>query len=91
VLPEKAPQRRFYPDTRFLTEITDARGADVTVCSWLKRIACAEVTCESRMESGRPVELYRVRKVCHDVTVPALELVRHEAGTPPVRRFQIKP
>jgi hypothetical protein len=91
VLPEKTASRALYPDTRFLTEIADARGADVTVCSWLKRIACAEVTCESKVESGRPVELYRVRKTCDAVVVPALDLIQHEAGTPPVRRFQLKP
>ena len=91
VLPDKAPERARYPDARLLTEIVDARGADVTVCSWLKRIACAEVLCESRIEAGRPVELYHVRKICSAVSVPALELVSYEAGTPPVRRFRLVP
>jgi hypothetical protein len=91
VLPEKTGDRTRFSDTRLLTTITDASGADVTVCSWLKQIRCAEVMCESRMESNRPLELYRVRKVCNEIAVPTLELLRHEAGTPPVRRFQLKP
>lgn len=91
VLPEKTPDRARYPDIRLLTAIAGSDGAEVTVCSWLKRIRCAETVCEARMESNRPVELYRVRKVCDDVAVPALEAVRYEAGTPPVRRFVLKP
>ena len=91
VLPDQAPDRALYPDTRLLTEIMDVRGADVTVCSWLTRIACAEVQCELRMESGRPVELYRVSKICNAVSVPTLELLSYEAGTPPVRRFRLAP
>ena len=91
VLPDKAPDRARYPDVRILTEIVDARGADVTVCSWLGRITCAEVQCESRVEAGRPVELYRVSKTCNAVSVPTLELVHYEAGTPPVRRFRLAP
>lgn len=90
VLPENAASRARYPDTLFLTGIVDAGGAEVRVCSWLKRIACAEVTCESRTEGSRPVELYRIRKTCDDVAVPALELVRIEAGTPPIRRFRLR-
>jgi hypothetical protein len=91
VLPDKSPDRALYPDARLLTEIVDARGADVTVCSWLARIACAEVQCEARLESGRPVERYRVRKICDAVAVPPLELIHYEAGTPPVRRFRLAP
>jgi SAM-dependent methyltransferase len=91
VLPETAPDRTRYPDIRLLTAIAGSGGSEVTVCSWLKRIRCAETVCESRMESNRPVELYRVRKVCEDVAVPALEVTQYEAGTPPVRRFQLKP
>jgi hypothetical protein len=91
VLPDKAPDRARYPDVRLLTEIVDARGADVTACSWLGRIGCVEVQCESRVEAGRPVELYRVSKICNAVSVPALELIHYEAGTPPVRRFRLAP
>ena len=89
VLPEDGTSRSRYPDTLFLTEIADAAGTDVRVCSWLKRTTCVEVACESRTEGGRPIELYRIRKTCNQVAVPALELVRYEAGTPPVRRFKL--
>lgn len=90
VLPENAANRAFYPDTLFLTEIANADGSDIRVCSWLKSITCAEVTCESRTESKRPIELYRIHKVCNNVTVPALVALRFESGTPPQRRFQLK-
>jgi hypothetical protein len=89
VLPENAPNRAAYPDTLFLTEITNADGSDVGVCSWLKSIACVEVTCESRTESKRPIEIYRIHKVCSNVTVPALELLNYQAGTPPHRRYRL--
>lgn len=90
VLPENAANRASYPDTLFLTEIANADGSDGRVCSWLKSITCVEVTCESRTESKRPVELYRIHKVCSNVAVPALVALRFEAGTPPQRRFQLK-
>jgi hypothetical protein len=90
VLPEYASNRTDYPDTLFLTEIANAGGSDVSVCSWLKSIACVEVTCESRMEAKRPIEIYRIQKVCNNVAVPALALLRFEAGTPPIRRFQLR-
>jgi hypothetical protein len=90
VLPENGTNRTFYPDTLFLTEIANADGSDVRVCSWLKSITCVEVTCESRTESKRPIEIYRIHKVCNSVTVPALVLLRYEAGTPPQRRFQLR-
>jgi hypothetical protein len=59
------------------------------VCAWLKRIACVEVTCQSRQWKP-PIEAFRVRKVCDDVAVPALTTVHYQAGTPPERRFQLK-
>jgi len=90
VLPEYASNRTDYPDTLFLTEIANAGGSDVSVCTWLKSIACVEVTCESRMEAKRPIEIYRIQKVCNNVAVPALALLRFEAGTPPIRRFQLR-
>lgn len=90
VLPENAANRDSYPQTLFLTEIVNADGSDGRVCSWLKSISCVEVTCESRLESQRPIELYRIHKVCGDVTVPALVTLHFEAGTPPRRRFQLK-
>lgn len=89
VLPEQAAGPSAYPDSLFLTEIQNAAGANVRVCSWLKRISCVEVTCEPDAKSTRPVELYRMRKVCGNVAVPPLELVHYSAGTPPLRRFQL--
>jgi len=89
VLPENGTNRALYPDTLFLTELANADGADVSVCSWLKGIACAEVTCESRTEAKRPIEIIRVRKICNSVSVPALVSLQYQAGTPPRRRFQL--
>ena len=78
----------FYEKSPFLTEIAKADGSEVRVCSWLKRITCVEVSCELRMQWKPPIEVYRVRKVCNDVAVPALVMKHYEAGTPPERRFQ---
>jgi hypothetical protein len=89
VLPENAANRDAYPETLFLTELANADGSDLRVCSWLKSMRCAEVTCEARTEAKRPIELYRIHKVCNDVAVPALVPTRFEAGTPPQRRFQL--
>lgn len=90
VLPENATNRMSYPETLFLTEIANAGGADVRVCSWLKSIGCVEATCESRTEANRPIEVYRIHKVCNNVTVPALVLDHFEAGTPPQRRYLLR-
>jgi len=90
VVPEKAANRTSYPDTLFLTEIENADGSEVRVCSWLKSIACVEVTCDSKTESDRPIEIYRIQKVCNSFAVPALVPLHFEAGTPPIRRFQLK-
>jgi hypothetical protein len=79
----------YYEGARYLTEITQADGSEVRVCSWLKRIACAEVVCELKSEWQPPIEVYRIRKVCNDVAVPALTPVRYEAGTPPEREFRL--
>jgi hypothetical protein len=89
VLPETGANRTLYPETLFLTEIANADGSDVSVCSWLKRIACVQITCESRTESKRPIEIIRVQKICNSVTVPALVSLHYQAGTPPRRRFQL--
>ena len=89
VLPDNGTNRTLYPDTLFLTEIANADGSDVRVCSWLKSITCVEVTCESRTESNRPIEIIRIHKVCNSVTVPALVSLHYQAGTPPRRRFQL--
>lgn len=89
VLPEKAAGPSAYPDSLLLTEIQNAGGANMRVCSWLKSISCVEVTCEPDANSARPVELYRMRKTCGNVAVPSLELVYYRAGTPPQRLFRL--
>lgn len=87
---ENGTNRPVYPDTSFATEIVDANGSDVKVCSWLKRITCVEVTCEIKAALEQPAETYHVHKICSDVSVPALEPIHFRAGTPPERRFQLE-
>lgn len=82
--------RPFYPDSRFLTEIENADGSEFKVCSWLKRITCVEVSCEFRRDWKPPVEGYQIKKVCENVTVPALQRTHFTAGTPPERRFKLQ-
>jgi SAM-dependent methyltransferase len=77
--------------TLYLTELEDAAGRPLKVCSWLKQAACVQVTCESKNDWKRPTELISVRKVCGDVSVPRLKLWEFEAGYPPTRRFQLVP
>ena len=89
VHPEDGTSRPFYAGSPYLTEIANADGSEVKVCSWLKSISCVEVTCESRAKWKPPIEAFRIHKVCNDVTVPALVLLKYEAGTPPERRFQL--
>jgi hypothetical protein len=86
---EEGGNRPYYPEASFLTEILNPDGSELKVCTWLKSIACAEVTCEFKPAWTPPIEVYRVRKVCDAVTVPALEVVHFEAGTPPERRFRL--
>ncbi len=86
---EDGTSRPFYPGSPFLTELADADGSEVRVCSWLKSIACVEVACEAKTQSSPPIEIYRIRKVCDEVKVPALVPIHFEAGTPPERRFQL--
>jgi SAM-dependent methyltransferase len=74
----------------YLTELEDAAGRPEKVCSWLKKIACTQVTCESKSDWKRPTELINMRKVCSDVSVPRLKLWEFEAGYPPSRRFQLE-
>lgn len=76
-------------DTAYQTELLDPAGNDVKVCSWLKRISCVKVACESQSEWA-PTELIDVRKVCSNVAVPRLRLTEYQAGVPPVRRFQME-
>jgi SAM-dependent methyltransferase len=77
--------------TMYLTELEDAFGRRVKVCSWLKKISCVEVTCESKSDLKRPTELIKIRKVCGDTSVPRMKLVEFEAGYPPGRCFQLDP
>jgi SAM-dependent methyltransferase len=73
----------------YLTELEDAFGRRVKICSWLKKISCVQVTCQSKSDLERPTELIKIRKVCGDTSVPRLKLVEFEAGYPPGRRFQL--
>ena len=73
----------------YITELEDAFGRPVKVCSWLKTISCVQVTCESKSDRDRPTELIRIQKVCNDTSVPRMKLVEFEAGYPPGRCFQL--
>jgi hypothetical protein len=75
----------------YLTELEDAFGRPVKVCSWLKRISCVQVTCDSKSDRDRPTELIKIQKVCNDTSVPRMKLVEFEAGYPPGRCFQLDP
>jgi hypothetical protein len=76
-------------DIWFLTELVDDAGRDLNVCSWLKRISCAQVACDSKSGWDQPTELIHVRKVCDAVAVPPLRPVHFEAGNPPGRKFEL--
>lgn len=82
--------RPYYPDAAFRTEIVDAEGHEVKVCAWLKQISCVQVACEARPKWTPPMEVYAVRKVCDEVTVPPLTPIHFEAGTPPERRYRLE-
>ncbi|HYH42083.1 MAG TPA: hypothetical protein VD867_08875 [Burkholderiales bacterium] len=79
-----------YEGSKFLTEISHPDGSEMKVCSWLKQITCAQVTCESKANWEPPMEAFRVRKTCSEVEVPSLATVQYKAGTPPERRFRLK-
>ena len=89
VNPEDWPQRPAASRAPFQTGIISANGAEVKVCAWLKRIQCAEVTCESDARSTTPIERYRVKKHCEGTVMPTLEITHFVAGTPPARQFQL--
>lgn len=91
VRPETEPDPALYKDLLFLTEIEKGDGSDVKVCSWLKSISCVQVTCELNTELKRPIELYRIQKVCDQVAVPSLLPLSYQAGTPPPRRYRLGP
>jgi hypothetical protein len=80
----------YYKGSPYLTELRTPAGEEVNVCSWLRSIACVEVTCEFRDGWYPPIEVYRVKKVCSAVSVPALEQVHFTAGTPPERAFVVR-
>jgi hypothetical protein len=86
---EDGSNKPHYKDAPYLTEIARADGAEVKICSWLKSISCVEVACELRMQWTPPIEVYRVKKVCDNVTVPALAQTGFAAGTPPERRYRL--
>jgi SAM-dependent methyltransferase len=86
---EQGTNKPFYDGFPFATEIENPGGSNVTVCSWLKSMTCAEVSCEARGGWTPPLEVYHVRKVCDDVSVPALVPVDFVAGTPPQRGFRL--
>jgi SAM-dependent methyltransferase len=79
------------PDSWYQTELVDAAGRDVKVCSWLKKTTCVKVACESKSDWDQPTELINIRKVCSDVSVSRMKLLKYEAGNPPGRRFQLEP
>jgi hypothetical protein len=86
---EDGTNRPFYDGAPFLTEIVKSDGSEMKVCSWLRQITCARVTCESRSRWEPPVEAFRVEKTCDDVRVPPLSTLHYQAGTPPERRFRL--
>ena len=90
VRPETEPDPALYKDLLLLTEIENPDGSNVKICSWLKSISCVRVTCELNTELKRPIELYRVQKVCDSVVVPPLVPVSYTAGTPPPRLYQLR-
>jgi len=75
----------------YQTVLVDAAGRDEKVCSWLNKTACVQVTCESKSAWDPPTEQINIRKVCSDVSVPRMKLLKYEAGNPPGRRFQLEP
>jgi SAM-dependent methyltransferase len=79
------------PSSWYETELVDAAGRDVKVCSWLKKTACVQVSCESKSDWDSPTELIKIRKVCSNASIPRTKLVKYEAGNPPGRRFQLEP
>jgi SAM-dependent methyltransferase len=77
------------PRASYLTELVDATGGEVKVSSWLKKITCVKVVCESKSDWHAPTELINIKKVCSDVAVPRVKLLKYEAGNPPGRRFEL--
>jgi SAM-dependent methyltransferase len=86
---DRADNPPHYAGSPHLTRIVTADGREITVCDWLKRIGCVEVSCEFKGDWTPPIETYRVRKLCTNVRIPALVLDHFESGTPPERRFRL--
>jgi hypothetical protein len=87
---EVGTNQPYYDKAPYLTELKDADGGEVKICSWLKSISCVHVTCELKKGWRPPIESFQVQKVCNEVKVPSLTPVHYEAGTPPERRFVVK-
>jgi hypothetical protein len=87
---ERGTNAPFYRNEPYLTRLFDADGKEVKVCTWLKRIACVQVSCELRPEWEPPIEIYRVQKTCAQTSVPSLRRTHYVAGTPPERRFNLE-
>lgn len=87
---EKGANPPFYEASPYTTELMTADGRELGACAWLKRISCVEVSCELRSDWKPAVEVYRIRKSCDRVEVPALAKTFYSAGTPPDRRFRLK-
>jgi SAM-dependent methyltransferase len=79
------------PNAWHQTELVDAAGRDVKVCSWLKKISGVKVGCESKSDWNAPTELIKIQKIGSEVSVPRMKLLKYEAGNPPGRRFQLEP
>src|SRR5882672_4900830 len=88
---EAGTNQPYYKGAPFLTDIADADGSKLKVCSWLKSISCVGVTCNLKMDWKPPIEIYRVHKVCNEVTVPPLVNIHYQAGTPPERGYRVVP
>lgn len=84
---EAGSNKPHYAGEPFLSQIKNATGEDIGICNWLKKISCIEVTCEYKGDWTPPIEAYRIRKTCDNVTVPQLKSERYVAGTPPERVF----
>lgn len=78
------------PTTEYQTDLVDAAGGGEKVCSWLKKISCVQVTCDSKSAWDPPTEQIHIRKICSEISVPPLKLLTYQAGNPPNRRFQLE-
>jgi hypothetical protein len=78
------------PNTAYQTELQDHANNNVRVCSWLKKISCVKVVCESSVDWA-PTERVQIRKLCSEVSVPRLKLLEYQSGAPPSRRFELVP